>query len=132
VADEQKRSPILFDASGPPDEADFLEHLGHEVLVCHGPDAGTLCPILSGDGCPTAEEAHGVVFELDLDRPQHRAILLKYKESLREDVPIWVVVRPDQATSHPELLSGLKVLNHRPSLGELDGLAAEVEASDLE
>lgn len=131
MAEEQSRSPILFDVPGAPDEVDFLEHLGHEVLVCHGPDRGTLCPILSGEGCPTAEDAHGVVFELDLDRPQHRSILAKYKDSLREDVPIWVVARPDQATDHPELLSGLKVLTHRPALGELDGLAAEVEASDM-
>lgn len=128
---EQKRSPILFDAPEAPDDVDFLENLGHEVLVCHGPDMGTLCPILSGEGCPIVEEAHGVVFELDLDRPQHRSILAKYKESLREDVPILVIVRQDQLSSHRDLLSGLKVLTHRPSVGELDGLAAEVEASDI-
>lgn len=131
MADEQKRSPILFDAQGAPDEVEFLEHLGHEVLVCHGPDTGTLCPILSGEGCPTAEEAHGIVFELDLDRPQHRKILAKYKDTLREDVSIWVVARIDQAADHADLLSGLKVLTHHPAVGELDGLAAEVEASDI-
>ena len=129
---ERQDSPILFDSPQAPEEIGFLEHLGHEVLVCHGPDQGSLCPILSGDGCPIAEDAHGIVFELDLDRAQHRAILAKYKSSLRDDVPIWVVASPDHATRHSELLSGLKVLTHPPALGELDGLAAEVEAADLE
>lgn len=124
-------SPILFDSVEAPEDIGFLEHLGHEVLVCHGPDEGSLCPILAGDGCPIAEEAHGIVFEFDLDRAQHRAILAKYKDSLREDVPLWVVATPEQATRHSDLLSGLKVLSHRPAVGELDGLAAEVEAADL-
>ncbi len=127
----QPDSPILFDLpEGIPSDADFLERLGHEVLVCHGPPAKTLCPILKGEGCSIVEAAHGIVFQLDLDRPQHRAILARYKEVVRDDVPIWVVARPDQAIRHSQLLAGLKVLSHSPVAGELDGLAAEVEAAD--
>jgi hypothetical protein len=122
---------ILFDV--PPgtevDDREFLERLGHRVMVCNGPQPGNLCPILSGEGCPLAEGAHGIVFELDLDRPQHRAILERYKTSLREDVPIRVVVRPDQAMEYAELLQGLRVWSYPPVAGNLDALAAEVEAA---
>ena len=128
---KQPDSPILFDLpEGIPSGADFLERLGHEVLVCHGPPAKTLCPILKGEDCPIVESAHGIVFQLDLDRPQHRAILARYKDVIRDDVPIWVVARPDQAIRHSQLLAGLKILSHSPVAGELDGLAAEVEAAD--
>jgi hypothetical protein len=125
-------SYILFDL--PPGEEpvdrQFLEQMGHRVMVCNGPQPGKLCPILSGEGCELAENAHGIVFELDLDRPQHRAILARYKESLRTDVPIRVTVRPGQAAKYPDLVSGLKVLTHVPVAGDLDSLAAEVEAAD--
>jgi len=123
---------ILFDIPGGeyPVDQEFLEQLGHRVMVCHGPQGGQLCPILSGEGCPLAEGAHGIVFELDLERSQHRAILARYKDSLRSDLPIRVVVQPDQAAKYAELLEGLKVLDHVPVAGDLDALAAEVEASE--
>jgi hypothetical protein len=126
-------SYILFDL--PPGEEpvdhQFLEQMGHRVMVCNGPKPGTLCPILSGEGCPLAENAGGIVFELDLDRPQHRAILARYKESLRSDVPIRVMVRPGQAAKYPDLVTGLKIMTHVPVAGDLDSLAAEVDAADL-
>jgi hypothetical protein len=90
-----------------------------------------VCPILSGEGCELAENAHGIVFELDLDRSQHRAILDRYKHSPQTDVPIRVTVKPGQGAKYPELLTGLKVLNHVPVAGDLDGLIAEVEAADM-
>jgi hypothetical protein len=124
---------ILFDVPDGVEPADktFLEQLGHPVLVCHGPAPKQLCPILKGEGCPLAEGAHGIVFELDLDRPQHRAILAEYKKTLRSDVPIRVAVRPGQQAQYRELLSGLKVWSHEPVAGDLDGFVAEVEAADL-
>ena len=125
-------SYILFDVPGGADPVDheFLEQLGHRVMVCPGPASGTMCPILTGDGCELAENAHGVVFELDLAQPQHRAILAEYKESLRSDVPIRVVVGPGQAQEYADLLRGLKVLTRIPVAGDLDALAAEVESAD--
>ncbi len=124
-------SPILFDIpEGIPTDAEFLEGLGHEVLICHGPPANSRCPILTEEGCRIVEAAHGIVFQLDLDRTQHREILARYKEVLPDDTPIWAVVRPDQPSRYAELLSGVKVLNHNPVAGELDALAAEVEAAD--
>jgi hypothetical protein len=71
-----------------------------------------------------------VVFALDLDRPQHRAIVRRYRELARPDVPIRVVVTPEQARHYATELSDLEVLTHAPSVADLDGFAAEVEAAD--
>jgi hypothetical protein len=122
---------ILFDIPHGTEVVDreFLERMGHRVMVCNGPQTGTICPILSGQGCPLAEGAQGIVFELDLDRAQHRAILEAYKSQLRDDLPMRVVVRPGQATRHAELLHGLRVWLHTPVAGDLDAVAAEVEAA---
>jgi hypothetical protein len=122
---------ILFDLPEGQEPADraFLEGLGHQVKVCHGPPQGAICPILTDEGCPLAEGAHGIVFEFDLDRPQQRAILRKYKKTLRDDVPIRVAVRPDQTERYHGLLGGLRTWTWTPVAGDLDGLAAEVESN---
>jgi hypothetical protein len=125
-------SYILFDLPAGREviDSEFLEQLGHPVTMCHGPQSGTQCPLLSGEGCALAEGAHGIVFELDLDRDQHRAVLAQYKDLLT-DIPIRVAVQPGQSTTYADLLNGLKVWNHVPVAGDLDALAAEVEAADL-
>lgn len=116
------------------DEGQFqvatLERMGHPVMVCSGPEAKKLCPILGGHGCEKFEQAHGIVFELDLDRPQHRAILKRYEELARPDLPIRVVVSPDQQERYAHLLESVQVWDHTPSVAELDGFAAQVEAAD--
>lgn len=126
-------SYILFDIPYGSDVTDreFLEQLGHRVMVCHGPQPGTPCPLLTGEGCALAEAAHGIVFELDLDQDQHRDILAQYKDSLRSDLPIHVAVRSGQASKYPALVKGLKVWDHSPVAGDLDAVAAEVEAADM-
>ena len=126
-------SYILFDIPGGTEviDGEFLEQLGHPVMLCHGPQSGTPCPLLTGEGCALAEGAHGIVFELDLDRQQHRVILAQYKDSLRSDLPIRVAVRPGQTTKYADLLRGLKVWDHAPVAGDLDAMAAEVEAADM-
>ena len=123
---------ILFDTPGgaAPTDRKFLEQLGHRVMVCPGPAPGTICPILTGEGCVLAEGAQGIVFELDLEDPQHREILARYKETLRRDVPIRVVVPQEQAQKYPDLVRGLKVLTHPPVAGDLDALVTEAEAAD--
>jgi len=124
-------SYILFDipTGETPVDKGFLEGLGHPVEVCHGPGEG-VCPLVKGEGCPLAERAHGIVFELDLDQPKHRAILRKYKSYLPDDMPIRVAVRPGQEETYSELLQGLKVWAHTPVAGDLDAMAAEVDAAD--
>ncbi|GMQ98061.1 MAG: hypothetical protein BMS9Abin17_0566 [Acidimicrobiia bacterium] len=110
-------------------DKDFLERIGHPVLVCHGPAWGRACPIIAGD-CPMVDAAHGVIFQLDLDRPQHRVILRRYQEVLKEDVPIMVVVTREQEELYPELLIGVQVWYEPPTIAHLDGFAAQTEAAD--
>jgi hypothetical protein len=107
----------------------FLERLGHPVLVCHGPEMGHLCPILK-DGCKMVTDAHGIVFQLDLERPQHRAILKRYQSVISADTPIVAVVREGQIAKYHDLLAGVRVWEGEPTVAELDGFAAEVEAVD--
>lgn len=107
----------------------FLERLGHPVLVCHGPEMGHVCPILK-DGCEMVNAAHGVVFQLDLERPQHRAILKRYQEVVSDDTPIAAVVGEGQRAKYSNLLSGVLVWEGEPNAAELDGFAAAVEAAD--
>lgn len=124
---------VLLDVSPGDNEsfdAEFLERLGHPALVCHGPDVGSLCPLLGGTGCPKYDAAHGIIFELDLDRPQHRAIVDRYRALARPDLPIRVVVRGDQAERYADLLGDIEVWTHEPNVADLDGFAAEVEAAD--
>lgn len=125
--------PILIDVNDTTDidlTTEFLERIGHQVVVCHGPPHATLCPLLKDGHCDLAEKAHGVIFELDLDRAQHRAILKKYRETLNEDVPIHVIVPAGQNVRFAELLGGFDVHVDSINIGELDGFAAQVEAYD--
>lgn len=115
-----------FDAA--PDK-DFLERLDHPVMVCHGPDWGHACPLLK-DGCDMVDSAHGVIFQLDLDRPQHRTILAKYQETLEDEVPIVAVVPTGQEATYRDLLAGVEVWSDKPTIAQLDGFAARVEAVD--
>jgi hypothetical protein len=130
---EPIESPILLDIpEGLGDfERDFLEKSGHRTVVCHGPAHATLCPVLEKAGsCEMVDEAHGIVFSLDLDRPQHRAILKRYQEVVREDVPISVVVKEGQDKEYASELSGVHVWVAEATAGQLDGFAAEVDAAD--
>jgi hypothetical protein len=127
----EDRSIILVDMpEGSTFDAGFLEELGHGVVVCHGPTDRTLCPMLATGSCPTADAAHGIIFELDLDRPQHRAILAAYRQRLPDDVPIRVVTTQDKARQYASLLSAVQVWTHDPTTGDLDGFASLVEAAD--
>lgn len=108
----------------------ILERLGHSVEVCAGPEAKKLCPLLGGKGCPKFDRAHGIVFELDLDRPQHRAIVRRYRALGRADLPIRVVVRDEQRARYADLLAEVQVWDHAPTVADLDGFAAQVEAAD--
>lgn len=127
------RSVILLDmpeGEGQFDE-ELLERMGHEVIVCHGPKHKQLCPILEPAGhCPWVDEAHGIVFELDLDRPQHRAILKRYQEVVKEGIPIRVVLRTEQAEKYANILQDVEVMTHEPTAGDLDAFSARVEAYD--
>ena len=130
--DQQRLGVILLDVSAGQAEvfdASFLERNGHPVLVCHGPGTD-LCPLLGGEGCSRFDAAHGIVFQLDLERPQHRDIVRRYHSLARSDLPIRVVVGAGQAERYADLLSEVEVWTGEPSVAELDGFAASVEAAD--
>lgn len=130
--DDTTQGTILLDVTSGGGQFDrsLLERFGHPVRVCHGPDHGKLCPLLADKGCEAFEHAHGVIFELDLDRPQHRAIVRRYRELARPDVPIRVIVTTDQAERFADELRDVEVLTHSPTAADLDGFACEVEAAD--
>jgi len=124
---------VLLDAL-PGEETEFdhllLERWEHPVERCSGPEVKTLCPLLGGSGCPKFEHAHGIIFKLDLDRPQHRAILAEYRALGRPDMPIRIVCTPEQAVRYAELLRDVEIWDHEPDVADLDGFAAEVESVD--
>jgi hypothetical protein len=131
--DDRHEGVVLLDvppgAAGEFDRA-ALERMGHPVHVCHGPPAGTLCPLLGGTGCPLFERAHGIVFKLDLERDQHREILRRYRQLARPEVPIRVLASPGDAARDADLLRDVEVWSHEPDVADLDGFAARVEAAD--
>ncbi len=112
-------------------ERHLLEGMGHRVESCTGPDGnhGT-CPMLEGEPCSKIDQAHGVVFKLDLERPTHRRILERYKTALPDGAPIAVAIRPGQEDEYRDLLDGVFVWNHQPTAADLDGFASLVEAAD--
>lgn len=107
----------------------ILEQLGHPVEVCHGPQEGT-CPLLVGHDCALFDRAHGVVFAFDLRRADHRAILQRYQDLRGPDLPIRVLVRGDDAEKYPDLLAGVQIWTHEPTVSDLDAFAAQVDAAD--
>ncbi len=128
----QDKGAILIDVTGSTDVAfdrELLSGFGHPVMVCHGPGE-TECPLLTQGSCGLVDQAHGVMFELDLDQPAHRAILKRYREVLAEDVPIRAVVKPGQERQYADLLEKVQVWTHQPVAAELDAFAAGVEAYD--
>lgn len=129
---EQDKGAILIDVTDTGDVAfdrNLLSGFGHPVMVCHGPQESQ-CPLLTGDQCDLVDRAHGVMFELDLDLPAHRAIFRRYQEILAEDIPIRAVVKPGQETTYAELLQRVQVWTKQPDAAELDAFAAGVEAYD--
>ncbi len=54
----------------------------------------------------------------------------RYAALGRPDLPIRVVVRPEQQARYASLLSKVQVWDHSPTVADLDGFAAEVEAAD--
>jgi DNA-binding NtrC family response regulator len=74
-------------------QAAALEAAGYDVTTCEGPDTHP-CPVLDGQPCEYLEDADVVVYDLDLDDPQHRDVLT----SVRERYPRLPVVV--EATTH--------------------------------
>ena len=108
----------------------FIGTTGHPTTVCHGPGESHPCPVLEGAHCEHLEDAHGVVFQFNLDDPVIRDILQKYKDLVPLDIPIRVVVTDEQREQYADLLDGFQIWGREPTVADLDGFAAEVEAAD--
>lgn len=108
----------------------LLEGSDHPVLTCRGPGEDVDCPLLADGQCEKVQQAHGIVFKLDLDEEEHRLILREYKRTLPDEAPIGAAVELGQAEQYAELLEGVHVWIHQPTAAELDGFAALVEAAD--
>ena len=124
------RRPLILDVN--PDqqdldwEADLLERLEAHVVTCRGPQRAGACPILQGKNCGKVAAADGILFQLDLEREDHRAILEAYVERL--DIPIRVVVGPGQREAFASELRDVEVQERPVGPAALDGFAAEVES----
>lgn len=124
------RTPLILDVN--PDreglfwEQDFLGRIDARFSGCCGPDAQGGCPLLRGTRCAKAETADGIIFQLDLDRAHHRAILAHYIELV--DVPIRVVVTAEQQKRWADLLAPVEVFTPPIGPAALDAFAAEVES----
>ena len=68
--------------------------------------------------------------QFNLDDPVIREILQKYKEMVPLDIPIRVVVTDEQREQYADLLEGFQIWGREPTVADLDGFAAEVEAAD--
>ena len=110
------------------DQADFYRNLGHEVELCIGPRKEGGCPLLTGAACPLVENAEGVIFQLDLDLPEHRRLLSKYIRYFDNvGVPVRVVVTPEQKERWANLLKLVEVWTTPVTVSKLDGFSSEVE-----
>lgn len=107
-------------------EQDFLSRIETLVVSCCGPDTQGGCPLLRGEPCAKIEVADGVLFQLDLDRAEHRRLLAKYVRLL--DVPIRVVVTQEQKQRWAHLLELVEVFTPPIGPAKLDAFAAEVES----
>jgi hypothetical protein len=111
--------------------ASILEKLEHRVITCHGPTSSRHCPLVHGQGCAWYNEAHGIVFALDLRRPEHVAIISHYERlaaSAGRELPIRVIV--PAGSDAPVRLGDVPTWYGDPTVAQLDGFAALVEATD--
>lgn len=127
------RAPVILDVNPDPGELDWEQHwlgdLGLPVVTCEGPHGPRDCPLLRGERCGKVEKADGILFQLDLDRTDHREILTAYTQTL--DVPIRAVVTPEQAERYADLLKEVEVFTPPIGPSALDAFASEVE-SDID
>lgn len=131
---DRTAAPTILEVNPHPEELDwdqeFLGRMEIPMLRCRGPHGPGKCPILQGKSCGKIEKADGILFQLDLDREDHREILRLYIEML--DVPIRAVVSDEQQQRYAELLKDVEVVTPPVGPSMLDAFAAEVESAALD
>lgn len=131
---DRTAAPTILEVNPHPEELDwdqeFLGRMEIPMLRCTGPHGPGKCPILRGQPCGKIQKADGILFQLDLDREDHREILRLYIEML--DVPIRAVVSEEQQQRYAELLKDVEVVTPPVGPSMLDAFAAEVESAALD
>jgi hypothetical protein len=125
------RTPVILDVNPSPEdlkwEQDWLhDRLEIPVVTCTGPHKVRDCPLLKGQACGKVARADGILFQLDLDREDHREILRLYADTL--DVPVRAVVSDDQRDRYKDLLAKVEVVSPPVGPSALDAFAAEVQS----
>lgn len=125
------RPPLILDVNPNPEalawQRGLLKDMSIPVVGCCGPELSGGCPLLRGEHCPKVDAADGVIFQLDLDRPEHRRILVKYMVELdAREAPLRVVVTEEQKRRWPKLLERVEVFTPPVGVAKLDAFAAEV------
>lgn len=92
-------------------QAQVLRDAGLEVLVCGGPLTlpDGVCPLVSRGSCSLVDAADVVVYDLDLDRPADRVVLVALQE-LAVGRPVVVEVSAATARRHAGTLDGCEVV----------------------
>lgn len=125
------RNPVILDVNPDPEaldwEADWLVRQEVDVVRCRGPHAPGACPLLQGKPCGKIARADGILFQLSLDREDHREILQTYARTL--DVPVRAVVSEADKAKYAELLAEVEVVVPPMGPAGLDGFASEVEST---
>lgn len=88
-----------------------LEAAGFSVTVCPGPDASRrrMCPLRADEPCPWVDAADVVVHDLDLDIPEHRAVLRALRRT-HPGTPIVLELPEQVATRHADVLRDCHVV----------------------
>lgn len=125
------RNPVILDVNPDPEalhwEDDWLGRQDVDVVTCSGPHE-VECPLLQGKPCGKIAKVDGILFQLNLQRADHREILRTYAENL--DIPIRAVVSEGDKEEFADLLADVEVVTPPVGPSSLDGFAAEV-ASNL-
>jgi hypothetical protein len=124
------RKSIILDVNPDPDalqwEEDWLERQDVDVVRCGGPHTPGDCPLLEGKACGKIVKADGILFQLNLERSDHRQILKTYSETL--DIPVRAVVSEADRDRYRDLLAEVEVVTPPMGPAALDAFASEVES----
>lgn len=92
-------------------QAKSLTRAGFEVATCPGPHglASPGCPLVSAGDCLLVDSAAAVVYDLDLDDPLDRDVLISMR-ARHPETPVILELSTAMARRHHHLLEGCTVV----------------------
>jgi hypothetical protein len=105
-----------------------LEQQGYQVAVCGGPTSlhRGACPLVTAGTCPLVDGADVVVYALDVDDADDRAVLEAHR--LHPERPACVVVPPRLVERYRALLEGYEVVESPLTPGKLTDALGRITA----